>query len=127
MALINMVSSNINQWTVLAAMIPIVYSWSLGHPADVPLAEHRTEVLLTLLQGALGVVLLANFNFQAYEAFGLLAFWGVQFVDPDSRTWMCWAYGGWLVLELVSVLWRPGRLRAFAVFPSLWRGYATKR
>ena len=26
MALMNMVSSNINQWTVLAAMIPIVYS-----------------------------------------------------------------------------------------------------
>src|SRR5437667_1550922 len=28
MALMNMVSSNINQWTVLAAMIPIVYGYS---------------------------------------------------------------------------------------------------
>ena len=26
MALMNMVSSNINQWTLLAAMLPIVYS-----------------------------------------------------------------------------------------------------
>src|SRR5262249_25577342 len=32
MALMNMVSSNLNQWTVLAAMIPIVYSFSVGHP-----------------------------------------------------------------------------------------------
>ncbi len=100
MALMNMASSNINQWTVLAAMIPIVYSWSLGTPTAVPLGAHRTEVLLTLLQGALGVVLLAN---------------------P-----MCWAYGGWLVFEIVSALWRPGRLRAFAVFPTLWRNQGAR-
>lgn len=123
MALMNMASSNINQWTVLAAMIPIVYSWSLGHPASVPLGEHTTEVLLTVLQGALGVVLLSNFNFQAYEALGLLLFWGVQFVVPGSRGIMCWAYGAWLAFELLSALWRPGRLRAFKVFPKLWRGH----
>jgi cation:H+ antiporter len=126
MALMNMASSNINQWTVLAAMIPVVYSMSLGHPADVPLGEHRTEVLLTLLQGALGVVLLANFNFQAYEALGLLLFWSVQFVIPDSRGFMCWAYAAWLVVEILSAIWRPGRLRAFAVFPTLWRSHARK-
>jgi cation:H+ antiporter len=122
MALMNMASSNINQWTVLAAMIPIVYSISLGAPADVPMAEHRIELLLTLLQGALGVVLLANFNFQAYEALGLLLFWVIQFAIPDSRVVMCWAYGSWLTFEVVSGLWRPGRLRAFRVFPALWRG-----
>jgi cation:H+ antiporter len=122
MALMNMASSNINQWTVLAAMIPIVYSMSVGHPAPIPLGEHRVEVLLTLLQGALGTVLLTNFNFQAYEALGLLLFWAVQFVVPDSRGVMCWAYGAWLVYELASAAWRPGRLRAFAVFPALWRG-----
>ena len=35
MALMNMASSNVNQWTMLAAMIPIVYSISLGHVAAV--------------------------------------------------------------------------------------------
>ena len=120
MALMNMASSNINQWTVLAAMIPIVYSFSIGSPTDVPLAEHRVELLLTLLQGSLGVVLLANFNFHAYEALGLLAFWAIQFAVPDSRVVMCWAYGAWLAIELISATWRPGRLRAFRVFPTLW-------
>ncbi|MCE9628279.1 MAG: hypothetical protein K8R56_10240 [Candidatus Eisenbacteria bacterium] len=121
MALMNMASSNINQWTVLAAMIPVVYSFSLGHAAGIPLGEHRVEVLLTLLQGALGVVLLANFNFQAYEALGLLLFWSVQFVVPGSRHVMCWAYGSWLGIELISAAWRPGRLQAFRVFPTLLR------
>lgn len=126
MALMNMASSNINQWTVLAAMIPIVYSVSLGHPAGIPLGPHRVEVLLTLLQGALGVVLLSNFTFEAYEALGLLLFWSVQFVVPGSRGVMCWAYGGWLVLEIVSVLWRRDRLLAFRVFPTLFRTHGAR-
>jgi cation:H+ antiporter len=121
MALMNMASSNVNQWTVLAAMIPIVYSLSLGHPASVPLSEHRVELLLTLFQGILGVVILANFEFQAYEALGLLVCWAIQFAVPDSRDLMCRVYAGWLALEVVSSLWRKNRLEAFRVFPSLFR------
>ena len=127
MALMNMASSNINQWTVLAAMIPIVYSISIGHPATVPLQAHRIELTLTLLQGALGVVILCNFNFQAYEALGLFALWFAQFLVPSARQPSCWIYGAWLTLELVSALWRPGRLRAFAVFPTLWHAGARRR
>src|SRR5689334_4706232 len=48
MALMNMVSSNLNQWTVLAAMIPIVYAFSLGHPQAIAFDHHqRAEILLT--------------------------------------------------------------------------------
>jgi cation:H+ antiporter len=121
MALMNMVSSNVNQWTVLAAMIPIVYSASLGHPATVPLHEHRVELMLTLLQGALGVVLLANFDFRAHEALGLFALWALQFAIPTWREEISIAYAVWLVVEIGSVSWRPGRLRAFAALPELWR------
>ena len=120
MALMNMVSSNINQWTVLAAMIPIVYSLSLGHPAAVPLAEHRVELMLTLLQSALGVVLLADFTFHAYEALGLFGLWFAQFCVPQWREEISLVYGAWLAVEVASAAWRPGRLRAFLVFPGLW-------
>lgn len=120
MALMNMVSSNVNQWTVLAAMIPIVYSASLGHPAAVPLHEHRVELMLTLLQGSLGVVLLANFEFRAHEALGLFLLWAVQFAIPSWREEISIVYAVWLVVEIGSVAWRPGRLKAFAVFPRLW-------
>jgi cation:H+ antiporter len=121
MALMNMVSSNINQWTVLAAMIPIVYSLSLGHIASVPMAEHRVELLLTLLQSALGMTLLANLRFQGYEALGLFALWFAQFMRPDWREEVCVVYAAWLVLEWISTLWRPGRLAAFTALPALWR------
>jgi cation:H+ antiporter len=127
MALMNMVSSNVNQWTVLAAMIPIVYSLSLGHPAEVPIAEHRVELLLTVLQGTLGLVLLANLNFQAYEALGLFALWFVQFCVPHWREEICIVYGVWLAIEIASGLWRPGRFTAFVVFPSLWHMAARKK
>jgi cation:H+ antiporter len=120
MALMNLVSSNINQWTVLAAMIPIVYSLSLGHPAAVPLQPHRAELILTWLQSALGMVLLANFRLEAYEALGLLVLWLVQAVVPHWREEVSVLYAAWLVLELASVLWRPGRMRAWQVFPALW-------
>ena len=42
MALMNMVSSNINQWTLLTAMLPIVYSISRGAVSDEPVAWRRT-------------------------------------------------------------------------------------
>src|SRR5216117_372532 len=63
MALMNIVSSNINQWTILAAMIPLVYGFSHLHHhgawADFPFdAGQRIEIVLTLLQTALGVMLL---------------------------------------------------------------------
>jgi len=121
MALMNMASSNINQWTVLAAMIPIVYSLSMRHVSAVPLAPHRVELVLTLLQGTLGVVILANFNFAAYEALGLLALWLVQFLHPGWRTEICWAYAAWIAVELASSPFRTDRLRAFSVFARLWR------
>src|SRR5207245_11651651 len=52
MALMNMVSSNINQWTVLAAMIPIIFGWShaVSHGTWVPFrftGEQEPELLLT--------------------------------------------------------------------------------
>lgn len=120
MALMNMVSSNINQWTVLAAMIPIVYSLSLGHPAAVPMEEHRVELMLTLLQGLLGTMMLANLSFGAHEALGLLGLWFVQLLVPHWREEVSIVYGVWLVIEVASSM-RSGRLQAFSAFVRLLR------
>src|SRR5207245_11567878 len=68
MALMNLVSSNINQWTVLAAMIPLVYGYSSLRHHGVWLdfrfdGPQRLEILLTLLQSRLAMMLLANLEF----------------------------------------------------------------
>ena len=61
MALMNMVSSNINQWTLLAAMLPIVYSLSRGAVSAIPLdGEQEVELLMTLAQSLLGALFLLD-------------------------------------------------------------------
>src|SRR5580765_2827677 len=59
MALMNMVSSNINQWTLLTAMLPIVLSISAGTATPILFdEEQRTELLLTLGQAVVGMIFL---------------------------------------------------------------------
>ncbi|HVG21029.1 MAG TPA: hypothetical protein VNI02_18410 [Blastocatellia bacterium] len=80
-ALMNMVSSNINQWTMLAAMLPIAYAMALGHWATIDFDHHQEiEILMTIGQSLLGVLLLANMRFSWWEAALLFLLWAVQFV-----------------------------------------------
>ena len=107
MALMNMVSSNINQWTVLAAMIPLVYGYSHYHHtgswADFHFdAEQRMEIILTLLQTGLGMVVLANMEFDWFDATALFVLWVVQFVAPDLREEVSVAYALWIAVLLVG-------------------------
>ncbi len=81
MALMNMVSSNINQWTMLAAMLPIAFAWSMGRAATIAFDRHQElEILLTLGQSLLGALLLANMRFAWWEALLLFVLWAVQFL-----------------------------------------------
>lgn len=81
LALMNMVSSNINQWTMLAAMLPIAYALALGQVGVITFDQHqRLEILLTIGQSLLGAVLLANLRFAWWEALLLFLLWVVQFV-----------------------------------------------
>jgi len=122
MALMNMVSSNINQWTVLAAMIPIVYSLSAGQMMAVPLdGMHRHEVLLTILQSLLGMILLLNMRYSMGEAAMIFAMWFVQFVVPSLRVEIMFVYG-FLILGGLVQLFRGRRgISAFRIFARQWR------
>jgi len=122
MALMNMVSSNINQWTMLAAMIPIVVAISAGHIQPIPLDhEHKVELLLTIAQSALGVCLLANMNFAWHEAIVLFALFLAQFLVPHLREEVAVLYGVWVSYEVVAWLMGYRRPRAFIEFARLFR------
>jgi cation:H+ antiporter len=122
MGLMNVVSSNINQWTVLAGMIPVVYSLSLGHLAAVPFdGMHRHEILLTLLQSLLGMVLLMNMRYAWWEALVLFVLWFVQFCVPSLRVAVIDAYAALIVLGLGQALLGRRRFEAFTVFRERWR------
>src|SRR5206468_10611816 len=79
-ALMNMVSSNINQWTLLAAMLPIVFSMSRGTPSAIRFdGEQQVELLLTLAQALLGTIFLLDMKLHWWEAAGLFVLWLGQF------------------------------------------------
>ena len=107
MALMNMVSSNINQWTVLAAMIPLVYGYSslrhhgvwLDFRFDEP---QRLEILLTLLQSGLAMMVLANMEFDWRDATVLFVLWLAQFLRPSLREAVAIAYAVWMVILAIE-------------------------
>ena len=121
MALMNMVSSNINQWTVLAAMIPLVYGYSHYHHTGTWADFHfdtgqRLEIILTLLQTGLGLVLLANMEFDWFDATALFVLWVVQFLSPHLREEVSVAYALWIVILLVRFAIKGQPLLAWKYF-----------
>ncbi len=121
-ALMNMVSSNINQWGVLSAMLAVIYSWSRGEPSALPFDEfQRLEILLTILQAFLGWIFLASMGLQAYEAAGLFLLWVAQFVMPSLRHEMLWVYSAWIALELVLIAVGKKKVTAFSAFNRVWQ------
>lgn len=104
-ALMNMVSSNINQWSILSAMIPILFVISAGHLKPLAFDEfQRHEILLTILQSLLGFLLLLNLQLVMWEALILFVFWAIQFFAPDFREEMIVVYMAWCVIEIVKIL-----------------------
>jgi len=119
MAVMNLVSSTINQWSILSALIPVVYSMSKGSPSTLVFDEHqRLEILLTLMQSLLAWLLLVNLDLAAFEAAILFLFWLVQFVVPSSRETMVWVYSGWCLFEVARLLLGRRKLAAPA---AAWR------
>lgn len=80
-----LVSSKVNQWTLLIGCLPIAYAISSGTidplPTDTRQAE---EVLLTAAQSLLAVVLLINLRMSLWEAGALGLLFVAQFVTPHS-------------------------------------------
>ncbi len=127
MALMNMVSANINQWTMLAAMIPIVYSFSVGSPTHIPFDEfQRAEILLTVAQSMLGMLLLSNMSFHIVEAGGIFVLWGAQFAQPHLHKEITIVYFAWVAYELFMTIVVRRRLAALDAFGRVWRAHAAR-
>ncbi len=93
-AIAMLLSSKLNQWTLLVGMIPWVYAAAHGsiHP-PIPLTSLQFhELLLTAAQSLLGVVILANLRFTLGEAILLFILFLAQFVSPmlvsQNSTWL---------------------------------------
>jgi cation:H+ antiporter len=142
MALMNMVSSNINQWTLLAAMLPIVYSISRGTPSAIPLnGNQELELLMTIAQSLIGMIFLVNMELAWWEASVLFGLWGIQFgfspVPPGPgffgfiavhiHWWVTVAYLLWAALGIILMLMGKRKPHAFRLFAVVWRQHVRRQ
>ena len=140
MALMNMVSSNVNQWTLLVAMLPVVLSLRVGGAASLPLdGQQKLEILMTVGQQLVGMLFLVNMELAWSEAAALFGLWFIQFgfsaVNPDVpfwgrvatelRWWITVAYFAWAAWELLRLFLRRRKPEALVEFAKMWRTHVS--
>jgi cation:H+ antiporter len=115
MALLNLISSKVNQWTLLVAMIPLVYAISVGSAEGIPLsARQREELLLSLMMMLYGSTTLLKLRFTRWNAISLFGLWLAQFIFPyhlpllgdatwNNTRWLAsFAFGALMIVELIK-------------------------
>jgi cation:H+ antiporter len=80
-ALTAVVSSKINQWTLLVGTLPLVFAIASGSLHGLPVEPaQREEVLLTAAQTVFAVAILVNLSISLREAFALFGLFWAQFI-----------------------------------------------
>lgn len=104
-----LVSSKVNQWTLLIGMLPLAYNLSAGHFGAMHLDGRQTEeIFLTAAQSFFAVAVLANLSFSLIEAGLMFVLFASQlfFTDPVSRHLYAIAYlvlgATWLIVSRSS-------------------------
>ncbi|HTA42526.1 MAG TPA: hypothetical protein VK789_08765 [Bryobacteraceae bacterium] len=113
-ALMNLVSSNINQWTLLVGLLPMVLSLSAHHIAVISLSDLQSrEILLTISQSLLGALFLINMELAWWEAAGLFVLFLIQFGFAQLKTAVICVDFAWCAVEVVRLI--TGNRRAIAL------------
>lgn len=101
-ALGTLISSKINQWTLLVGMLPLIYSAALSEMSALPLDNRqRDEVLLTAAQSLFAVAALLDLRLSLIKAATLFSLFTIQMVLPETRMAITITY---LVLTGVTLL-----------------------
>jgi len=88
-----LVSSKVNQWTLLVGTLPVVFVIAGGAMSGLPLdGRQREELFLTAAQSAFAVAVLVSRSISVREALALLGLFLGQFVlggvlPPELREW----------------------------------------
>ena len=81
-----LLSSKVNQWTLLVGTLPLVYSAAVGEVASLPLVPRQVEELvLTAAQSLLGVAFLLDGRLGLGKAIALLLLFLVQLPFPQTN------------------------------------------
>ncbi|MEQ1946787.1 MAG: hypothetical protein ABL995_06350 [Bryobacteraceae bacterium] len=122
MSLMNVVSSNINQWTMLTAMLPIVYSISIGTPTPIHFDHLQSvELWLTYGQAVIGLIFLLNMELAWWEAAALAVLFVIPFASKSMELAVTYLYFVWAAIEIGRMIVKRQMPRAFPTFLHVWR------
>ena len=117
LALANLVSSKLNQWTILVSTIPIVFAIATGNLQGIPLIGLQVEeIFLTASQSLYGFVCLSDLRLSRREAGTLFVLFAVQLIFPPIRIEVSVLY---LLLAGIEVALAGGRMPIFRNVASL--------
>ena len=114
-----LISSKVNQWTLLIGMLPVVYSISGQQPAVMPLDSRQVEeILLTAAQSLFAVAVLGDLEFSLWDAAAVFGLFAAQlfFTDPATRYGFSAVY---VILTIVLLSVGRQRRRALRELPAL--------
>ncbi|WP_328350060.1 sodium:proton exchanger [Mycobacterium sp. NBC_00419] len=102
-AIATLISSKVNQWTLLVGSLPIAYMAGGGGTALVLDGRQIEEVLLTATQTMMGIALILALRFHRHTAWMLLALFIIQFpiTSTHGRMILCGVYA---VLALAGMV-----------------------
>jgi cation:H+ antiporter len=109
-----LLSSKVNQWTLLIGMLPVVFAVSAGGMAPMELDQRQIEeMFLTAAQSMFAVAILANLSFSLVEAIVIFVLFSTQlfFTDPQFRFYYSFIY---VALAVGMVLFKKDARRGVA-------------
>ena len=120
--MMTLVSSKVNQWTLLVGTLPLVTSISAGMPSPLPFdTRQQEEVLLTAAQSIFGVVILADLSFTRAQAILLASLFLLQMAIPGTTGRFVFAIA-YLIGAVIILIARPKARQGLASsFQIAWR------
>jgi hypothetical protein len=123
MALLNFVSSAVNELTALVAIIPIVFALSIGAIGPVSLTAHKDEVLLTMAQSLYACVCLMDLKYDVRNALLLFGLWLVSTAFVETRFAISIIF---LFASLVEVIIQRKRITVFSALKESLQQYFSR-
>jgi cation:H+ antiporter len=81
-----LISSKVNQWTLLVGAIPIAFSLASGKALGLPLDARQTEeLILTSAQSLMAAIFIIDLRFSRKEALAIAALFMGQFLFTDTQ------------------------------------------
>lgn len=97
-----LISSKLNQWTLLIGTLAIVYSIAIGYPSALIMdSRQREEVLLTAAQSLFGVAVISDMKISVVEALLLLSLFLSQLIVTHVRARYLFS----IIYILLAILW----------------------